>query len=95
MFELGTAHFIGHLHRRQFLLGFTDGADFRNGINARWNVFDQMPAGFPRGDGLSGDAALVISGRCQTRIADHVTHGINVGYGGLIHAVDLQQATTV
>lgn len=25
MFELGAAHFIRHLHRRQFLLGFADG----------------------------------------------------------------------
>ncbi|MNN34849.1 hypothetical protein D3C81_1486770 [compost metagenome] len=46
MLELGAAHFIWHLHRCQFLLGFTDGADFRNGINTGRDVFNQMPAGF-------------------------------------------------
>lgn len=62
MFKLRAAHFMRYLHGGQLLLGFTDGADFRDGIDTRW--------GYPRSDGqkphgnqrLRGDATLIVSG---------------------------------
>ncbi len=42
VFKLGAAHLIRHFHRRQLLLGFPDGADFRNGIDPGRDIFNQM-----------------------------------------------------
>lgn len=62
-YELGMAHFIWHLHYRQFLLCFADGANFRNGIiDTGWNVFDQMAFGFAVSDGPRGNATLIVGG---------------------------------
>ncbi|MNE75243.1 hypothetical protein D3C80_1713820 [compost metagenome] len=78
MLKLRTTHFIRHFHRRQFLFGFPHGTDFRNGVNAGRNVFDQMDFGFPLNHRLRGNTALIIRGRGQTRITDDVTDRIDM-----------------
>ena len=42
VFKLGATHLIRHFHCRQLLLGFPDGADFRNGVDPGWDIFNQM-----------------------------------------------------
>ena len=46
MFKLGAAHFIWHFHRGQLLFGFAYRADFRDGVNAGRDIFNQMCGGF-------------------------------------------------
>ena len=60
--ELRAPHFIRHFHCRQLLLGFPDGADFRNGVDAGRNVFNQVGGGFAFNHRLSGNAALIVGG---------------------------------
>ena len=95
MFELGAAHFIWHFHRGQLLFGFAHRADFRDGVNAGRDIFNQMCGGFTFHQRLRGNAPLVIGCRRQTRITNHVAHRVNMRLCGLIHAVDLQLSAAV
>ena len=95
MFELRATHLIRHLHCRQLLLGFTDGADFRNGVNPGRDILNQMRRCLAFHQRLGSDAALVVGGGGQAWIANHIADGINMRQGGLIHAVDLQLAAAV
>ena len=60
MFKLGTAHFIWHFHRGQLLFSFAHRADFRDGVNAGRDIFNQMRGGFAFYQRLRGNAPLVI-----------------------------------
>ncbi len=62
MLELRTTHFVRHLHGRQLLLGFTYGADFRNGVDTGWDIFNQVRRSFPFDNRLCGNTALIVGG---------------------------------
>ena len=77
------------------LLGFANGADFRNGVNTGRDIFNQMRRGFAFHQRLGCDAPLVVGGRGQARVANHIADGINMRQGGLIHTVDLQLTAAI
>ena len=95
MFKLGTTHLVRHLHGCQLLLGFADRTDFRNGVDARRDIFNQMRRRFTFHQRLCGDAALIVSGGGQAWVTNHVAHRVNVRQRSLVHAVDLELTAAV
>ena len=95
VFKLGTTHLVRHLHGRQLLLGFADRTDFRDGVDARRDVLDQMRRRFTFHQRLCGDAALIVSSGGQTWVTNNVADRVNVRQRSLVHAVDLELTAAV
>ena len=78
MFKLRAAHLVWHLSLRVSCCSvLPDGADFRDGVRCRRNIFNQMRV-LRLYQRLCGNAPLVVSRLMPAWIANHVAHRVNM-----------------
>src|SRR5690606_28300020 len=82
------ADLVRDLGGRQLPLGLADRTDLRNSVLAGRDIPPKAHVALVLGDMGGGDAALVVGGAGQARVADHVAHRIDVRLRGLVVLVD-------